>query len=104
MPKKKHKECCDADKKHPDYRKEFSRLNRISGQVEGVKRMIESRRYCPEILTQLRAVRAAIHAVEARILESHLDACVNDAFVSGSKAEREKKIAELKTLYRKYND
>lgn len=80
------------------------RLNRISGQVDGVRRMIDARRYCPDILTQLRAIRAAINSIEASILETHLDACVTDAFDSGDAAERAAKIAELKALYRRFNE
>ena len=104
MTTKKKKDCCDGMNQHPDYSKELSRLNRISGQIEGVKKMIGERRYCPEILTQLRAARSAINSIEANILETHLDACVNDAFTSGNKAQQAKKMAELKELYRKYND
>jgi len=48
---------------HPDHRKELSRINRISGQLDGIKKMIEDRRYCPEVLTQLQAVRGGIKIV-----------------------------------------
>lgn len=95
--------CCDVTR-HPDYGKELPRLNRISGQIDGVKRMIEARKYCPDILTQLRAVRAAINSIEASILETHLDACVTDAFNAGDQEEKTKKIAELKELYRRFNE
>jgi len=94
---------CEHDK-HPDYSHVLPRLNRIAGQVEGVKKMISAQRYCPDILTQLRAVRAAVNSIEASILESHLDSCVRTAFTSGNDKEREKKMAELKALYKKYND
>lgn len=100
---KKKNDCC-GDAQHPDYGKELPRLNRIGGQIEGVKKMITERRYCPEILSQLRAVRSAVNSIEASILETHLDACVNDAFASGNEKERKQKMAELKELYRKYNE
>lgn len=100
----KKKDCCAGMSQHPDYSMALPRLNRISGQIEGVKKMITERRYCPEILGQLRAVRSAVNSIEASILETHLDACVNDAFVSGNETQRKKKMAELKELYRKYND
>lgn len=92
--------CCDGNVVHPDYSSELSRLNRIAGQVEGVKKMVSERRYCPDILVQL---RAAVNAVEANILEAHLDACVTDAFNSDNKQDKKKKMDELKELYRKYN-
>jgi len=89
---------------HPDYAAELKRLNRISGQVDGVKRMIEQRRYCPDILAQLRAIRAAVHAVESNILGAHLDACVRDAFAAPDAQEQAEKIAELKALYRRFSE
>ncbi len=101
---KKKSDCCAGMSQHPDYSKEVPRLNRIGGQIEGVKKMIDERRYCPEILGQLRAARSAINSIEASILETHLDACVNDAFASGDENQRKEKIAELKELYKKYND
>lgn len=99
---KKKIDCCD--KQHPDHHKELPRLNRISGQIDGVKKMIEERRYCPDILTQLRAVRAAVNSIEASILETHLDSCVTTAFHSGDQAERAQKINELKEMYRRFNE
>lgn len=101
---KKDSDCCAEMKQHPDYSKEVSRLNRIAGQVEGIKKMIAERRYCPEILNQLRAVRSAVNSVEANILETHLDACVADALSAGNEKERKQKMSELKELYKKYNE
>jgi DNA-binding FrmR family transcriptional regulator len=95
-------ECCHTQTVHPDYSNELKRLNRIAGQVEGVKKMVQDRRYCPDILIQLRAVRSAINAVEANILTTHLEACVTHAFTSGSEADKKQKMAELKELYLKY--
>ena len=86
---------------HPAHPKELGRLNRVIGQVEGVKRMIEEGRYCPDILTQLRAVNAAVRSVEAAILESHLESCVRETFQSRKPAEIRKKIDELTRLYKR---
>ncbi len=98
---KKKDDCCDMQ--FTDHTKELPRLNRVSGQIEGVKKMIEKRMYCPDILTQLRAVRSAINSIEASILESHLDACVTDAFKSKDKDKTAQKMHELKELYRRFN-
>lgn len=95
-------ECCQTKAEHPDYSNELKRLNRIAGQVEGVKKMVQDRRYCPDILIQLRAIRSAINAVEANILENHIEACVTQAFLSGSQEDKKQKMAELKDLYLKY--
>lgn len=97
---KKGKSCCKPSR-HPDHGKQLPRLNRVSGQVEGIKKMIVERRYCPDILIQLRAARAALLAVESALLEAHLKACVTDAFIEGNAKERFQKIEELKELYRK---
>ncbi len=90
-------------KNSPCHKAELKKLNRITGQIEGVKRMIDEGRYCPDILAQLRAARASLHSVEADILETHLKSCVTDAMVSGNPAEQEKKIAELKDLFKRFD-
>jgi DNA-binding FrmR family transcriptional regulator len=87
---------------YPDHSALLSRLNRVSGQVEGIKRMIKDRRYCPDILTQLHAIRAAIGGIEADMLTAHLEACVSSALKSNNAKEKRKKIAELKELYKRF--
>ena len=86
----------------PCHKDDIPRLNRISGQIEGVKKMIEEGRYCPEILSQLRAVRSAVKAVETRILERHLKHCVAQSFATDK--EKDKKIDELLALFNRYED
>lgn len=95
-------DCCENS--HPDHVKQVASLNRAAGQIEGVKRMISERKYCPDILTQLRAARSALKSVEANILEAHLGACVEDAFASGNKKSQAKKISELKDIFKRYED
>ena len=89
---------------HPECSKQLPSLNRVAGQLEGVKRMIEEQRYCPEILAQLRAVRAAVNTIEADILATHIDSCVALAMESGEGAEKAGKLVELKELYRRFNN
>ena len=96
-------DCCEK-KKHPSHEKQLPSLNRISGQVEGVKKMIDEGRYCPDILTQMRAIRSALKSVEANILETHLGHCVTDVMEQGSKKTRDEKIQEVKELFKRYND
>jgi DNA-binding FrmR family transcriptional regulator len=76
----------------------INRLSRIEGQVRGVARMIEEDRYCLDVLTQLRAVRAALVRVETNLLKQHLNHCIEDAIVSGNTAEQRRKAAELVEL------
>ena len=73
----------------------LNRLNRIEGQVRGVARMIEDDRYCIDVLTQLRAIRAALNRVETEMLKDHLGHCIEGAIVSGDAAEQRRKAGEL---------
>lgn len=63
--------------------------------MRGLARMIEDDRYCIDVLTQLRAVRAALGRVETAMLQDHLNHCIEHAITSGSAAEQRKKAAEL---------
>jgi DNA-binding FrmR family transcriptional regulator len=71
------------------------RLARVEGHVRGVAKMIEEDRYCIDVLTQIRAVRAALAKVEQELLKDHLNHCIEDAIVAGNAAEQRKKAAEL---------
>jgi DNA-binding FrmR family transcriptional regulator len=73
----------------------LKRLQRIEGQVRGLARMVEDDRYCIDIVTQIAAVRAALRRAEEEILRDHVAHCVEDAIVSGNKADQRRKIAEL---------
>jgi len=73
----------------------LNRLGRIEGQVRGVARMIEEDRYCIDVMTQLRAVRAALTRVESELLKGHLSHCIEDAIVRGDVKEQRKKASEL---------
>lgn len=69
----------------------INRLSRIEGQVRGVSKMIEDERYCIDVLTQLRAARAALARVEANLLKDHLTHCIEDAIVSGNATSNARK-------------
>lgn len=109
MKPKKNKEkkdacdSCDDHKEHhnPDHSKEFNRLNRIIGQLEGIKKMIENRSYCPNILIQTKAVRSALKSLESSILERHIEHCVTDAFNTSNKKDVSTKIEELIEIFNK---
>ncbi len=88
----------------PPHDASIKRLNRVVGQLNGVKTMMEERRYCPDILTQLRAARAAIKAMEVTMLSNHLGHCVKAALASGDAAQMDEKLAELETLIARYTE
>jgi DNA-binding FrmR family transcriptional regulator len=80
---------------------ELSRLDKIEGQIRGIKKMIEEKRYCIDILTQLSAVAGAIKKVELNILTRHLKGCVHQSFSEGNLKDREEKIEEIIALLEK---
>jgi len=81
--------------KHADHTAELRRLKRIEGQITGIARMVEDGRYCMDILTQLRAARAALGKVEEQVLRAHAEHCVAQAVRSGSEREAQKKLDEI---------
>jgi DNA-binding FrmR family transcriptional regulator len=83
----------------PNHDRELEALARIEGQVRGIKGMVEDRRYCVDILIQVRAVHAALRRVERNILQSYLETCVQRAFSDGSTQDRQKKVAEILALF-----
>ena len=52
---------------------DLPRLQRLVGQLEGVRKMVEEKRHCYEVIHQLRAVSSAIRGLEAKILENHIE-------------------------------
>lgn len=86
---------------HLSHHPKIKKLNRISGQVDGIKKMIEEQRYCIDIITQLRAVRSAVKSVEAEIMEAHLHHCVSESFTNPK--DRTAKLEELKNLFKRFD-
>ena len=70
--------CCHKTKQRSDeeYRSLVNRLNRIEGQVHGIKGMLEKDAYCTDILVQVAAVNAALNAFSKELLASHIRTCV----------------------------
>ena len=75
--------CCCAGPKHKyrdknskEYKSLISRLNRIEGQVRGVRNMVEADRYCVDILTQVSAIQSALNSFNKVLLSSHIKSCV----------------------------
>lgn len=76
------KQCCadaSAKSKHreeKEYKDLICRLNRIEGQVRGIKKMVEEDRYCVDILTQVSAISSALNAFNKVLLSEHIKSCV----------------------------
>jgi DNA-binding FrmR family transcriptional regulator len=72
-------------------------LNRIEGQVRGLKRMVEEDEYCIDIITQTQAVKSAVSSVEDKLLEQHLSHCVVDQV---KKNNTKKMVEEVMKVYK----
>ena len=75
--------CCHCSQRKKErspeeYKKLIHRLNRIEGQIRGIKGMVENNAYCPDILIQSAAVNAAINAFNKELLANHIRTCVAD--------------------------
>lgn len=96
--------CCGQDQEGKTKHREetemkdlITRLNRIEGQVRGVKNMVEDERYCVDILTQVSAIQAALNAFNKNLLANHIKSCV----VEDIKAGNELVVDELCTTIQK---
>ena len=79
-----------------------TRLRKVGGQLRGIERMVNERRYCVDVLNQIAAVQAALGSVGKILLRNHIDTCVASAFTDGSKRERKQKIDELVKVYGRF--
>lgn len=93
------KDCCGKKKERleDEYKSLINRLNRIEGQVRGVKKMVENSAYCPDILIQVSAINAALNGFSKELLGNHIKTCV----VNDIKDGKEETIDELVTTLQK---
>ena len=75
-----------------------SRVNRVKGQGEGIKAMLEENRYCGDILIQISAAESALRSLSYLILEEHLATCVSDKIKSGDKEIIKETVELVKKL------
>ena len=61
----------------------LKRLARIRGQVDGIRRMVEDERYCPDIMQQFAAVRSGLAAAEKQLFANHLEGCATHGLAQG---------------------
>ena len=93
--------CCEdklVKRSEEDKKNLINRINRILGQVDGVKKMIENDRYCPDILIQLASIEKSIKSLSSIILDNHMHSCV----IKGIKEGDESKIDEIIDLFRRF--
>lgn len=77
------------------------RLSRIRGQVDGIRKMVEEERYCPDVLQQFDAVHSAMKSTQKLLLASHLERCATAAIEEGGEkaAQVREEIVELFARY-----
>lgn len=83
---------------HSTHQEQLVRLRRIEGQIRGIAKMVEEEQYCLDILTQIRAAKAALMAVESKVLAKHLRQCLQAAFATGDPTIIDNKVQELVDL------
>ncbi len=70
------------------------RLNRVEGQVRGIRRMIDDDTYCIDVLTQVSAATKALHAVALGLLDGHVRHCVSHAAAAGDQEAADRMVTE----------
>jgi DNA-binding FrmR family transcriptional regulator len=79
----------------PSHADQLDRLAKLEGQIRGIRKMIEERRYCMDILPQIKAVHGALRQVEMGVLETHINHCVQEAVQSRDTDSIRAKIDEV---------
>ena len=94
------KECCHKTKERSDkeYRDLVHRLNRIEGQIRGIRGMVEKDAYCTDILIQSAAVNAAVNAFNKDLIASHIRGCVARDIRDGNDEVIDELVATLQKL------
>lgn len=93
--------CCGHKTKERDeqeYRDLIHRLNRIEGQIRGIKGMVERDAYCVDILTQVAAANAALNSFNKVLLENHIKTCVMRDIREGNEETAEELVEVMKKL------
>jgi DNA-binding FrmR family transcriptional regulator len=78
------------------------RLNRIEGQIKGLRRLVEQDTYCVDVLTQVSSIHEALRGVGKVVMRDHLQHCVTDSLRAGDEAKAERTYQELMDLVYKY--
>ncbi len=84
------------------HQEQLPALKRIEGQVKGIQKMIDEKRYCVDIITQIHSIIGALYRVENNIFRKHIDGCVVRALKGKSESEKGKKIDEIINLIQRF--
>jgi DNA-binding FrmR family transcriptional regulator len=94
------KKCCHRTKKRSEeeHKKLINRLNRIEGQIRGIKSMVENDIYCIDILIQVAAANAALNSFNKELLANHIKTCVAQDIREGKDETIDELVATLQKL------
>lgn len=91
--------CCKKTERNEEEKKQLiSRINRIDGQLDGIKKMIESDEYCNDILIQIVAAEKSLKSLANLMFENYIYRCISDDIKS------EEVVDELTSLFKRFND
>lgn len=92
--------CCHKTKtrSEEEYKRLVNRLNRIEGQIRGIRGMLERDAYCPDILAQAAAANAALNAFSRELLSNHIRSCVVNDVRAGNDEIVDELLATLQKL------
>ncbi|WP_102264077.1 metal-sensitive transcriptional regulator [Mesobacillus jeotgali] len=97
--------CCSSDRKshHSEKTKKnlVTRLNRIEGQIRGIKGLIERDTYCDDVITQISATQAALNSVAKLLLEGHMKSCIVERIQEGDNEVIDELLTTIEKLMKK---
>lgn len=96
----KNKEKKRVEYSHINYKDEMKRLNRVVGQIEGVRKMLDEKRKLEDVMIQCKAIHSAIRSVESRLFKAHLEVALDEIPKIGKKKNKAQKLAELEELFK----
>lgn len=104
---KENEECCTTDSERKSHHSQktkqnlVTRLNRIEGQVRGIKGLIDKDTYCDDVITQIAATQAALNSVAKILLEGHMKSCVLERIQEGDTAVLDEVLVTFQKLMKK---
>lgn len=98
--------CCDSNQPRKSHHSQemksslVNRLNRIEGQIRGVKGLIEKDVYCDDVLNQIAAIQSALNGVGKLLLEGHMKSCVVERILEGDNEVLDELLVTVNKLMR----
>ncbi|WP_141432287.1 metal-sensitive transcriptional regulator [Bacillus sp. 03113] len=99
--------CCSTTSDRKSHHSEkvkknlVTRLNRIEGQIRGIKGLIEKDTYCDDVITQISATQSALNSVAKILMEGHLKTCVLDRIHEGDMEVLDEFLITVQKLMKK---